>query len=332
MLLAPIAVPPRVPPPTLRRRRRASSSGLPAALALAVALVAATLAVDMVVTLARPPARHPAVINVGASPAPTNQPAADGAQLVVAGLDPSACRAYRPTGAANGRTVFLDAGHGGPDPGGSGELNDGTPVVEKVATLAVAGYLSQRLRAQGYRVVLSRTGDTAVTRLTDADLDSGSMRGSALHRDLLARIACANASAADALVAIHFNAFDDSSATGAETFFDPARPFAGRSRALAESLQAALVAELRLDDRGVTSDEDLSAPTITDAGAAYGHLIELGPRDAGWVDTPSAMPGALVEPLFLTAPDEAVLAARADGQARIARALADGLGGYFSRS
>ena len=155
---------------------------------------------------------------------------------------------------------------------------------------------------------------------------------SALHRDLLARIACANASAADALVAIHFNAFDDSSATGAETFFDPARPFAGRSRALAESLQAALVAELRLDDRGVTSDEDLSAPTITDAGAAYGHLIELGPRDAGWVDTPSAMPGALVEPLFLTAPDEAVLAARADGQARIARALADGLGGYFSRS
>ena len=222
MLLAPIAVPPRVPPPTLRRRRRASSSGLPAALALAVALVAATLAVDMVVTLARPPARHPAVINVGASPAPTNQPAADGAQLVVAGLDPSACWAYRPTGAANGRTVFLDAGHGGPDPGGSGELNDGTPVVEKVATLAVAGYLSQRLRAQGYRVVLSRTGDTAVTQLTDADLDSGSMRGSALHRDLLARIACANASAADALVAIHFNAFDDSSATGAETFLDPA--------------------------------------------------------------------------------------------------------------
>ncbi|HEX6348498.1 MAG TPA: N-acetylmuramoyl-L-alanine amidase [Candidatus Dormibacteraeota bacterium] len=299
-------------------------------------LVAATLAVDLVVTLARPAARHPAAIKGGAtggaSPAPTSQLSPDGAQLAVAGLDPSACRAFRPTAPANGRTVFLDPGHGGPDPGGSGQLGDGTPVLEKAATLAVAADLSALLRGAGYRVVLSRTADTAVTQLTDADLDGGSMRGSALHRDLLARIACANASRADVLLAIHFNAFDDPTAGGAVTLYDPSRPFAVRSRSLADALQSAVVSQLQVDDRGVTSDEDISVSTITDAGAAYGHLIELGPPEAGWVDTPSAMPGALVEPLFLTAPDEAVLAARADGQAKIARALADGLGGYFSRS
>ncbi|MEP7104635.1 MAG: N-acetylmuramoyl-L-alanine amidase, partial [Chloroflexota bacterium] len=249
--------------------------------------------------------------------------------LAVAGLDPGACRAYRATGSANGRTVFLDAGHGGPDPGGSGQLADGSALVEKEATLAVAQGLSGLLRGDGYRVVMARTGDTAVAQLSPADFDAGSLRGSALHRDLLARVACANASGAEVLLAIHFNAFDDPTAVGSETFFDPARPFSDRNRRLAASLQAAISQQLHVDDRGVTSDEDLNAPTITDAGAAYGHLVELGPPAQGWVDSPSTMPGALVEPLFLTAPDEAALAARSDGRARIAKALADGLRSYL---
>ena len=331
MLGWPIAVSPRVPPSN-RRRRRASSSRLPAAIAVAVALVAATLAIDLVVTRAghRPaPAPH----TKAAQPAPSASPTpADGAQLAVAGLDPGACRAYGPTGPGNGRTIFLDPGHGGPDPGGSGQLTDGSTVVEKEATLAVAQGLAGLLRADGYRVVLARTGDTTVARMAESDFDAGALRGSAVHRDLLARIACANAAGAEVLLAIHFNAFEDPGASGSETFFDPARPFSDRNRKLATSLQSAITRQLQLDDRGVTSDEDLSAPTITDAGAAYGHLIELGPPDPGWVDSPSLMPGALVEPLFLTAPDEATLAARPEGRARIARALADGLRSYLSRS
>lgn len=298
---------------------------------MAVALVAATLAVDLVVTRAGHLRAAPAVPARAAAPQHTAAPLSpDGGQLAVAGLDPGACRAYRPTGPANGRTIFLDPGHGGPDPGGSGQLGDGSAVVEKEATLAVAQGLAGLLRADGYRVVLARTGDTAVARLAATDFDAGALRGSALHRDLLARIDCANASGAAVLLAIHFNAFDDPGATGSETFFDPARSFSGSNRRLAASLQAALTQQLRLDDRGVTSDEDLSAPTITDAGAAYGHLVELGPRDPGWVDNPSSMPGALVEPLFLTAPEEAALVARPEGRARIARALADGLTSYLN--
>jgi N-acetylmuramoyl-L-alanine amidase len=42
------------------------------------------------------------------------------------------------------------------------------------------------------------------------------------------------------------------------------------------------------------------------------------------------MPGALVEPLFLTNPAEAAMASDRAGQQRIAQALATGLEKYFS--
>ena len=288
------------------------------AAALACATVPAVLLVQHLVDAraAGPVPVHP----VAGRPAPPP----GGAQLAVAGLDPSACYAFRATANDRGRTVFLDAGHGGPDPG-----TEGSGTTEKDATLAVELALAGLLRADGYRVVVSRTADTAVTRITDADLDGGALRGSALHRDLVARIDCANASRAEALLAIHFNGFDDPTATGSETFYDSERPFAARNQKLAEAVQRSVVKELRLDDRGTTADDDLDASTITEIGASYGHLVELGPPQAGWVDRPSAMPGALVEPLFLTAPDEGRLAASASGQARVARALYDGLTSYL---
>jgi len=256
------------------------------------------------------------------APLPTAAPGA--AQLAVAGVEKGACLAYRPTSGDRGRTVFLDAGHGGPDPG-----TQGSGVTEKDATLAVELNLTALLRADGYRVVDSRTADTSVAKMTDADFDQGSLRGSALVKDLLARIDCANAARADVLVAIHFNGFDDPTAGGSETFYDNERTFSARSQKLAQSLQSAVVRELGLDDRGATPDDQLDAETITDAGASYGHLVELGPPQAGLVDRPSSMPGALVEPLFLTAPSEGTLAATSAGRASLARALFDGLTAYL---
>ncbi len=261
--------------------------------------------------------------------APSSSPSApgrlpDGFQLALPGLAPGACTALRPTAGDRGRTLFIDPGHGGPDPG---TLGNG--VREKDATLGVALALADLLRADGWRVVLSRLTDTTVTQVGDADLDGGALRGSALHRDLVARVDCANASRAELLLSIHFNAFPDPSAGGTETFYDSTRPFAERSRLLASDIQRALVVELGLDDRGVTADGDLQAATITDAGAAYGHLVELGPAMPGWLDRPSAMPGALVEPLFVTDPAEAALAAAPAGRARIAKALFAGLKTYL---
>ncbi len=250
-------------------------------------------------------------------------------QLSLPGLEAGACLSLPPSHAGSGHTVFIDPGHGGLDPGvvgGSG----GRQVLEKDAALTVATQLSTLLRADGYRVVMARTQDSTMLKLSPTDSVLGALTGSAEHRDLAARAACANAAGAAALVSIHFNAFGDPSVGGTESFYDSARTFSVENRRLATALQAALVASLGTDDRGVWTDDQLAAPTLTSSGTKYGHLIELGPLASGWVDNPSQMPGALVEPLFLTNPKEAALAADPAGQRQIALALEAGLVKFLS--
>jgi N-acetylmuramoyl-L-alanine amidase len=235
---------------------------------------------------------------------------------------------FAPSGGRATRTVFIDPGHGGLDPGVVGQA-DGQAVLEKDAALAVGTRLATLLESDGYRVVMSRTRDSSVTSLSASDSVYGSLTASAEHRDLVTRAACANAANASALLSIHFDAFDDPSVGGTETFYDNARSFAGENKLLASDLQGSLVSALGTSDRGVWSDDQLVAPTLTASGSLYGHLIELGPADPGWVDDPSKMPGALVEPLFLTNQAEALMATSAAGQERIAAALRGGLERYL---
>ena len=252
-------------------------------------------------------------------------------QVALSGLESGACMSFAPSLGQASRTVFIDPGHGGLDPGVVGE-SGGQTVLEKDVALAVATRLAALLQGDGYRVVLSRTRDTSVTSLAPTDSVSGALTASAEHRDLLTRAACANAADASALLSIHFDAFGDPSVGGTETFYDGARPFATESKRLASDLQSALVSALGTNDRGIWTDDQLVAPTLTPSGSKYGHLIELGPAEPGYVDDPSTMPGALVEPLFLTNEAEAGLASGASGQQRIAAALRDGLERYLAGS
>ena len=250
-------------------------------------------------------------------------------QVLLPDLESGACLSLAPTHAGSGQTVFIDPGHGGLDPGVVGGSAP-HPVLEKDATLAVALRLSDLLRAAGYRVVMARTQDTTVIKLSGSDSVYGSLTASAEHRDLAARAACANAAGAAALLSIHFDAFGDPTVGGTETFYDAARTFAAASRTLATDVQTALVAALGTADRGVWTDDQLAAPTLTSSGSTYNHLIELGPLSAGWVDAPSQMAGALVEPLFLTNLTEARLASDPSGQQAIAAALEAGLVKFLS--
>jgi len=229
--------------------------------------------------------------------------------------------------------VFVDPGHGGVDPGAVTALGDGRRLVEKDLTLAVALKLARLLRAAGYRVVLARTGDTSVVRLGQENLADGAMRPTAARLDLQARIACANSSGASALLSIHFNAFDDPAVGGAQTFYDDARAFAAGNRTLARLIQSNLVSHLPgTADRGILADSELDAPALSEVGADYGRLLELGPAQAGFLEPPSASPGVLTEPLFLSSPAEAELAASERGQAQIAAGLAAGLQAFLSRA
>lgn len=251
------------------------------------------------------------------------KPVAAPAQIALPGLETGACMSLPPTGPGSGQTVFIDPGHGGLDPGVVGA--GAHPVLEKDATLAVALQLSGLLRGDGYRVVMARTTDSTVVKLSASDSVLGSLTASAEHRDLVARAACANAAGASVLLSIHINAFDDPSVGGTETYYDAARPWSASNRLLAADLQSAVVAELGTSDRGIWTDDQLAAPTLTKSAAAYGHLIELGPASTGWVDNPSQMPGALIEPLFISNPNEAQIAGGAPGQQRIASALESGV-------
>ena len=293
---------------------------------MALLAVLALVATRIVATI-RP--TEATAAKLGGAHGTTPPPAAS--QLPLADLDSGACMSYPPTHGGSGQTVFLDAGHGGLDPGVVGAAG-GRQVLEKDATLSVATRLSDLLRSAGYRVVMARTADTTVIKLSPTDSVTGSLTAAAEHQDLLARAACANAANASVLVSIHFDGFADPSVGGTETFYDPARSFAAANKRLAADLQAALVGELATSDRGVWTDDQLAAPTLTSSGSIYNHLIELGPQAADWVEAPSRMPGALVEPLFVTNPAEAAVASDPAGEQRIAQALDVGLVKYLTTS
>jgi N-acetylmuramoyl-L-alanine amidase len=303
-------------------------------IAVAVACVIAVMhlndlqaAVMGVAGMAAPLAGPTAVVPTGPSPATDASPApAPVGQPAAPGGAHRTCVSFPPAESPSGQTVFVDAGHGGPDPGVVGEAGSG-PVTEKAVTLAVATRLTPLLQHDGYRVVMSRTSDSFVAANPSS---GGSLTADDIRRDLLARIACANAAGANLLLSIHFNGLTDPSIGGSETFYDAARPFAASNRRLALDLQRSITSALGSANLGVWPDDQNVGPALSAAGSLYGHLIELGPPSPGYVDKPSQMPGALVEPLFLSNPPNARQAADPVVQQRIAVAIDSGIRGYFS--
>ncbi len=231
--------------------------------------------------------------------------------------------------------MFVDPGHGGADPGAT-PVVAGRTVTEKHVTLALGIRALELLRGSGYRVIMSRTHDSTVATVRPGELHQGLLTPDAAQREIEARNLCANAAHADALVALHMNSFADPSAGGSETVYCPNRPFAARSRRLADLIQRAMVAGIRSSgtatvDRGVLPDREAGGAPLTPQTANYHHLIQLGPADAPWLPHPSRMPGALVEPAFLSNPSEASFVLSARGQEVLARALLDALNAYFGR-
>lgn len=92
------------------------------------------------------------------------------------------------------RRVFIDAGHGGRDPGTS---HNG--VLERVITLDVAKTLGRLLEANGLEVVYSRTEDKGLSLRQRTDM--------------------ANAARADLFISIHVNANTDARVCGFETYY-----------------------------------------------------------------------------------------------------------------
>ncbi len=254
-------------------------------------------------------------------------------------LDPAlfasgSCMAFAPSTGDRHQTVFIDAGHGGIDPGAVGVTESGQTIYEADQTLPVELAVRTLLRSQGYRVVVSRTRASTVLRLGPGDVAGGLLTVQGAHDDVAARDICANLAKANVLVGIYFDAGPSTINAGSITAYDTDRSFSASNLRLATLVQGDVLAQLdahgwNIPNDGVVSDISLGGPPLSSAASAYGHLLLIGPEMPGYFSTPSEMPGALIEPLFITDPFEGTIAASAAGQEAIAQGVADAVEQYL---
>ena len=193
------------------------------------------------------------------------------------------------------KIVYLDAGHGGYDPGASY-----FGISEKSLTLAIQSRVKAKLEAEGYQVVTTRTSDTYV--------------------DLADRSRAANASESDIFVSIHINASGSSAAQGIETYYyQPYAEYPSRINAtyhanptrlsmsdtLANAIQSSLINATGAQNQGVKRQtfavlRETTAPAV---------LLELG---------------------FLSNPQEAARLNTSAYQETLANAIVAGIKRYYS--
>jgi len=280
------------------------------------------------------PAGRASAAVIGRAVAGDNDHGGGGGQAVDPALfSPGACVAFGPTAGDRHETVFLDAGHGGIDPGAVGATQNGTQVSESTVNLPIELDTMAILRAEGYRVVVSRTANTSVTKLTRADVSGGLLTVQGAFADVAARAVCANLAKADVLVGIYMDGGYEGQG-GSLTGYDADRPFSAENLRLATLVQHDVLAAMnargwQIPDGGVLPDSGLGSATSA-AAQAYDHLLLLGPAQTGYFSTPSMMPGALIEPLYVTDPFEASIAVSAQGQHVIAGGIAKAVSQYFA--
>lgn len=217
------------------------------------------------------------------------------------------------------RTIILDAGHGGNDPG-----TEHNGIVERVITLQVAKKLSDELRRMGFTTRLTRSSDQRI--------------------DLTDRATIANEAKGDLLVSIHINASTLPETQGFETYFlDFASSSAAARVAAVENAMAdktlgdmeRLMADLMLGAR--TQESRRLATAIQSGTVQYMRKKKLAIRDGGLRAAPfhvllgSGMPGVLVELGYCTNKTEAARLKDNDYLSGLARGIAEGIRNYSTK-
>ena len=173
--------------------------------------------------------------------------------------------------------VVLDPGHGGFDPGTSGNGAN-----EKTLTLKIAKYCKEALEKNGrIQVYMTRESDTSVGGATD------------VSSDLRNRITFAVSKNADLFVSIHLNSAG-ASAYGAEVYYPNSNyrsDIGQEGQKLASSIQKQLVS-LGLYNRGVKINNSANSKYPDGSVQDYYYVIQQSKRNG--------FPGIIVEHAFLS--------------------------------
>jgi N-acetylmuramoyl-L-alanine amidase len=196
------------------------------------------------------------------------------------------------------RSVCIDPGHGGKDPG-----NIEGKFQEKRYTLLLAEELQKELKAAGLRATLSRSTDT--------------------YHDPAERPGIARRQKADLLVSLHYNSAADASVRGLETYcMTPAK--ASSTNARGEGANTGAYPANQYDAHNVLLAWHVQQAMVQQLG-----LPDRGVRRARFaVLRFSAMPAILVEAGFMSNPAEMARIADATHRKKMAQAIAQGILAY----
>lgn len=194
----------------------------------------------------------------------------------------------------SGRTVIIDAGHGGVD--GGAVSADG--IVEKHINLSIALKLKMLCEIFGYNVIMTREADISIH---DADATTiKAQKTSDLHN----RLKIADEHPDAILISIHQNKFQSTSSKGMQVFYSSND--AG-SKVLAEAIQSFTKNNLMTDNERVTKPITKSVYLIYNA----------------------KQPAVLVECGFLSNREEAQMLNDEEYQQKLAYCIFGGLQEYY---
>ncbi len=223
------------------------------------------------------------------------------------------------------KTIVIDAGHGGKDPGAIGYKR----YREKVVVFKIARELRRILKKRGYKVYMTRDKDKFVK--------------------LRHRTQYANKKKADIFVSIHANAVPKRNAKkvhGIECYFlSPSR--SEKAKRVAAKENSADLSDMNMYGKSsylnlvnhhniVASNKlaiDLQRGMLGALNKKYKNVKDAGVREGPfWVLVGAQMPSVLIEVGFITNPTEAQRLVSDKYRKLMAQGMADGIERYFAKN
>ena len=189
------------------------------------------------------------------------------------------------------KTILIDAGHGGRDPGKVGSAE----TLEKDINLKIAVYLKEILESQDLQVIMTREEDKDLATTSDNFKSS----------DMKERVALIQESNANLVISIHQNSYTDSDVYGAQCFYYTA---SNEGQKLASIIQNQII----------TSTNQTKIREIKDNNDYY--LLKHSP-----------LPTVIVECGFLSNPNEEQLLLTQEYQRKMAWAIHLGILRYLNQ-